>query len=499
MPYSRVTRTAFGSDAIAYARGTGRGHNGGEKPRNEYTAGFNMLPDEVVPFEKQMQPFWNKADPRNKTQINRYILSFSDTELDPSDPKNSLKALAIAREFAQAIAPDHQAALFVQTDGKGGKLHVHILINNVSITDNKGLPSSVYYHPYFSPIVDNICQQYFDLAEPEAAPERINQAVRGARMINEQIKAANALEVKRAKAEGRAADIKPLKYIWQDDLRERIRTAAKGATDETDFAKRLRLSGVELVPHQAKDGTLSYLHPATRKQPAHYTYELVDISRFDGKLPINLRSKSHKLGANYQPKGIARLFQPQVHQSQAPAVKMPAANPPAKPVSKPDAPDPKMKEQQALAKAKRIAMRAIWPTFAAFMGWDTDKPDDPEEAKRRSTLWFDTWEEFAHWRVGYRAELRGQGKKLESIYSSDKSTGVISIIKDSLLDQFNTFLYRKEQQREFVPTKPDPEAERRRKKIAEHRATLTAELQRSVNHMSEMERRRQNEDREYDD
>lgn len=326
------------------------------------------------------------------------------------------------------------------------------------------------------------------MAEPEVAPERINQTVRGARIKNEQIKAANALEVKRAKAEGRAADIKPLKYIWQDDLRERIRAAAKGAADEADFAKRLRLSGVELVPHQAKDGTLSSLHPATRKQPEHYTYELVDISRFDGKLPINLRSKSHKLGANYQPEGIAKLFRPQA----------PAVQPPAKPVPKPDTLD-KVREQQELAKAKRTAMLTIWPVFAASMGWDTDKPDDPEEAKRRSTLWFDTWEEFAHWRVGYRAELKGQGKKLESIYSSDKSTGVISIIKDSLLDQFNTFLYRKEQQREFVPTKPDPEAERRRKKIAEHRAALTAEFQRSVNHMSEMERRHRKEDREYDD
>lgn len=78
----------------------------------------------------------------------------------------------------------------------------------------------------------------------------------------------------------------------------------------------LWLSGVELVPYEDKDGNLSYLHPATKKQPPHYTYELTDVSGFgEGKIPLNLKSKSHKLGTNYQPEAVAKLFkQPQAEQ-----------------------------------------------------------------------------------------------------------------------------------------------------------------------------------------
>lgn len=87
MPYSHVTRTAYGTDAIAYARGHGSGHNG-EENRNIFVAGVNMLPDEIVPFEQQMQLVWNKADPRHKTQIDRFIVSFSFDELDPDKPED---------------------------------------------------------------------------------------------------------------------------------------------------------------------------------------------------------------------------------------------------------------------------------------------------------------------------------------------------------------------------------------------------------------------------
>ena len=90
MPYSHITRTAFGADAIRYARGEdGKGHNGAEV-RNEYTAGVNMLPDGVVPFEQQMQPLWDRASARHTTQIDRLIVSFAKGELDPEKPEDRL-------------------------------------------------------------------------------------------------------------------------------------------------------------------------------------------------------------------------------------------------------------------------------------------------------------------------------------------------------------------------------------------------------------------------
>ena len=76
MPYSRVTRTAYGADAIRYARGHGKGHNG-QPRRNIYTAGVNMLPDHAVRFEEQMRPLWDRMDARHKIQVNRCVVSFS--------------------------------------------------------------------------------------------------------------------------------------------------------------------------------------------------------------------------------------------------------------------------------------------------------------------------------------------------------------------------------------------------------------------------------------
>ena len=143
MPYTRVTRTSRGADAIEYARGFGRGHDGSAE-RNIYVAGVNMMPDSAVPFEEQMRPYWNRASRRHTTQVDRFILSFATEELDPGKPEDCLKALEIAREFAREIAPCSQAAVFVQADGKGGKLHVHVLVNDVRMDDGKGIDSSAY-------------------------------------------------------------------------------------------------------------------------------------------------------------------------------------------------------------------------------------------------------------------------------------------------------------------------------------------------------------------
>ena len=136
MPYSRITRTAYGADAIRYARGHGRGHNG-HRSRNLYSAGVNMLPDGSISFEKQMRPLWEKMDARHKIQVDRCVVSFSPNELDPDNEADQLTALEIGCRIAEMNAPDCQSAVFVQADGKGHKLHLHIL-TNVPCTPGRG-------------------------------------------------------------------------------------------------------------------------------------------------------------------------------------------------------------------------------------------------------------------------------------------------------------------------------------------------------------------------
>lgn len=490
MPYSHVTRTAYGADALAYARGHGAGHDK-EQARNVLIGAVNMLPDEIVPFETQMQPLWDRADPRHKIQVDRFIVSFATSELDPDDPGDQAKALDIGCEIAKANAPDCQSAIFVQTDGVGHKLHIHIVTNDVTLKRYKGIDSKAYAHWHFKPLVDQVCKQYFELAQPEAAPERITRAIRGARIANDQIKKENGKEISQAIAEDRPVDhakIKPLKYIWQDDLRERIRLAAMGAWDEDSFARRLRADGVELIPHEdRKTGTMSYVHPATRTQPAHYKYELVDVSGFDGPLPLTLRSKSFKMGANYQPEGIAKMFTtpPQPEREPEPT---PQFLPGAKPLNvivaereekeRLEREEREERKRQELAKARKAMTLAIWPPFAASMGWGSGRPDDPDEADRRKNLWLDECDGFQRWRVRYRSELKSKGKKLAPIYDTDKETGTVSIIKENVLNQYSIYLYRKQQK--DAQAERDREADAARRKLKEQQAALEAEARRGV-------------------
>ena len=452
MPYAHITRTAYGADAIMYARGNGTGHNGAEV-RNQYVGAVNMLPDEIIPFEQQMQPFWNRVDPRHKIQVNRFIVSFHPDELNRDNPEDLLTALEIGCRIAKENAPDNQSAVFVQTDGVGGKIHIHILTNDVNMSNYKGIDSKAYAHFHFRPLVDRICAEYFTLKQTERQPERVNPAVRGARIKNEQIRAANAQEIEQAAAEGRTPDrtkIKPEKYIWQDDLRERIKSAAAGATDEASFARRLRLDGVELVPHKdKKTGELSYLHPATKKQPAHYTYELVDVSGFDGKVPQNLKSKSFKLGADYQPEGVAELFQ---KQPQAAPIPVQVQSVPAAPQTAPR-PKEKSPEQDEVKKALDAAKRCVSPIVHQYI------PDADQETEDR------LFNRFVTWHKAKRDKAKKDGKDVPPIF-----------IKDRQGNRLTMFDRLKEQFLEFILQVMQDEAERKRQQLRQQRIALAAEM-----------------------
>ena len=488
MPYSRITRTVAGADAIAYARGDGTGHND-NAVRNEYIGCINMLPDSVVSFERQMQPFWDRADSRHIIQVDRCIVSFHPSELDPDKPEDCAKGLAIGCEIARRNAPDNQSAVFLQKDGKGRKIHLHILTNDVNMSDYKGIDSKAYAHFHFQKIVDKVCEQYFDLVQSDAQPEKVNPSVRGSRIKNEQIRAANELERQRAAEEGREVDpdkIKAERYIWQDDLRQRVKDAAARATNEQSFAHQLRLSGVELVPVKNKDkqpirdenGNLIYLHPATKKQPAYYTYELVDISGFPDKIPPNLKSKSHKLGTNYQPENIAKLFtgpgltSQEERKEQAPPVvmEMPMPSPKLKrkPAQTPATTKETPSEDKEMEEAKKQAAYYILTIMQQIYGWQaTPKSIDADGKEHIDFREWDhqlkerdnAFEQFTRWSVDRQTELAKDGLKLPAIYVKDKETGHISVPHAELEAQFRDFLDRRAHPKTYTAIQEQPQAE----------------------------------------
>lgn len=409
MPYTRVTRTAFGADAIKYARGTGKGHNGAAS-RNQIVIGVNMFPDDVVPFEQQMQEYWDRADPRHTNQVNRFIISFSRDELDPDKPDDVMKAADICVQFAREIAPESQSAVFVQTDGESGLVHGHVLVNDVQFTDLKGLAKSARYFPAFSGVANRICESYFDAKAPGEglAPERVNQNVRHQREANKKIRERNERERQEAEAQNRKAELVQENYIWQDDLRARIKRAAEAAENEKEFARLLREDGVELIPEYDKDGGMSYRRHATKTQPVHYVYELVDTSGFTGKVPKNLKSKSHRLGANYQPDGIAGMFRQ----------KQPTPAPLPQPVAVPA--EPATKQPTTFDE-----IRAMTGAYVeAYL-----KEHYPHLYKAKQCDF--VFNELNIWRRARKRELAKDGKKLPAIVITDED-GQASLVPGEL-------------------------------------------------------------------
>lgn len=276
MPYTRITRTRDGKAAIRYIM-CKKGHNG-QEARNEIVSGINLLPDAIIPFSVQMDKVWDKASSRNKIRVHRIVQSFSRKELDPDNPED----IAIAHEIGVRTAKelygqDCQCIVATQNDGEGHLVHNHILVSNVTM-NGTGLTNERTFHPTIRKTTDEITAQFIDLTEPEPAPEVVTPEVRGMRTGN-----ADA-------AEGEA------RYIWQDDLRRRIRDAADAAKDMDDFFDQLLSRDVK-----------GMLKKATKKQPEYILYELTDVSGFPPeKIPKNLKSKSYKMGLDYQSEEIEK-------------------------------------------------------------------------------------------------------------------------------------------------------------------------------------------------
>lgn len=428
MPYSSITRTSDGAGAICYARGKkGKGHNNKIR-RNEYITGLNMLPDEVVPFEVQMQPYWDRADVRNKTQINRFIVSFGLKELDPTNPTDVMKGHAIMCEIMAEICPEHQVGIFTQVDGVGGLIHVHAVANNVNMITGKGMNSLSYAHFNFRKTVDRICEQYFDLQPAPKLPDKTSSAVRGARAYNEEISARTEPETEPPK----------LKYIWIDDLKERVKAAVNGAADYDGFITSLAEHGVEL-------------HTVTKDEKTYYLYELIDISKFDGEPSRNLKVRSRKLGTDFEPDIIAQRLKT----TTCAAIK----TTPSADISTPNfkrKPTEKEKNKSEVEKAKESAVCACtMPIFLQLRGMNPNPViieeaggEWPDYAQMNDNLKAakNDFNKFSNWRVG-----RG----LPPIYEKSEG-GSVYVIWDELERQYLDYSDRELHPEKYMPKPPPP-------------------------------------------
>lgn len=276
MAYTRISHTRNGRAAIQYARGNGRGHNGHAK-RNLLIGGVGMLPDEVIPFENQMAEDWARASCKNKNQVRRIVVSFSPKELDPHDPDCAYTALEIVQEFVEEAYPNRKAAIFVQNDGKGEKLHVHILVSNVDSMEHKGCTDDQTKFEYVKRNFNRAASRRITLDNGKKAKDKFSQMERALEEENEE-----------AVENGSMAA-----YIWKDDLRERIRIAMENATSEDDFLEALEDEGVA-----ARYGT-------SKRYGKYISYELMDVPSHMEGADRKYKARSYTLGDAY---GVEALW-----------------------------------------------------------------------------------------------------------------------------------------------------------------------------------------------
>lgn len=281
MPYTSITHTAYGRAALAYARGhDGYGHNGNEV-RNNLIVGVGMMPDDSMSFEDQMAADWRHASSKNKNQVRRIIGSFSRDELSPNDDMSIVTAAEIGVEFVEQNYPGHKAAIFVQTDGVGGLVHLHMIVSNVNTITGRGCTDEQCRSRFVATQFDTVAARHIILST--------GIGLRGPE--NDLIFEENGVEIPDAKSTN--PYVRKLradgKYVWRDDLTQRIDDVVEHGsfTSRDEYIAELGKVGVGAEYHETKKGR------------RYFTYELVDVSCFMAThtaIPKNgTKAKSYKL------------------------------------------------------------------------------------------------------------------------------------------------------------------------------------------------------------
>ena len=280
MPYSSITHTSRGADALMYAIHS-KSHMHG-KERNLLVSPIGFSPGDYYSYLEQFEDTWKYASSKNKNQVRRIIISWSTKELDPNDPDSPEIAYQICAELMQKAFYGFPAVVCIQNDGKGEKLHAHVIASNVNVITHKGFDDIQTSHWYLQKNVDKVCEKFIEI-DPglENSRDRVSRTERRKREENIRINEENAKLPMSEK--------KQLKYIWKDDLKARIRQVMKASISRDDFAERLFDIGVA-AEYRSTKGHGDFL-----------VYELMDSSNFpnEEKIPINLKCKSYKLGSEY--------------------------------------------------------------------------------------------------------------------------------------------------------------------------------------------------------
>lgn len=270
MSYTRITSTRSASKALQYLMSDA--HDGSNQ-RNQLLSGINMFDASVIPYDAQMNGYINRASDRMQVEARRVIQSFSRKELNPDNPDDIIKAHEIGCATAEKLFPGHQCVVATQTDGKSGLVHNHLIVCNVDMFTMKGMTGSEYNLYHIRDVSDAIVQEHGVTLDHGAECDKYTQTERARREQG--------------------------KYVWKDDLRERISVALQDSRDYDEFENALAFQGVSIRIGKT------------------VTYTLDDTTQYEAEMQKSpkraLKSRASKLGKEYDKDALEETF----HQNSA--------------------------------------------------------------------------------------------------------------------------------------------------------------------------------------
>lgn len=199
MAVTRITNTRSGTGAVKYVLNP----KVKNKERVLIATGLNLderfASDQMNATREAYGK--NGVNPRNGekfVQAYRLIQSFGDKELDPNNPEDVEMCHKLGRKLAVALYPDHEVLIATHGDGKGGKLHNHLVINATSFETGQQLRGNRKDWKHIARVNDQILREN----GMEPLPET------------------NTAKDSRTKAEMELAS--KGEYVWKDDLKNRI-------------------------------------------------------------------------------------------------------------------------------------------------------------------------------------------------------------------------------------------------------------------------------------
>ena len=227
-------------------------------------SGLNVDPEYA---KTQMKATRDVFSTRGK-QTTRVIQSFPESDLDPANPHDWQRATQLGLELAQRAFPDYQVAVYTQLDGKGHKLHNHLIVNMPNLKTGKKYNSHRDWEK-IATISNEISREHglSIIDREQRAPERRTMAER-------QLKAKN-------------------EYVWKDDLRGRIDKIMSDAAISSykGFSERLAHSGI-IIHDRGKS----------------FSYEFLDAQK------KHRRARGKTLGADYEKETILNELERQNRQ-----------------------------------------------------------------------------------------------------------------------------------------------------------------------------------------